>query len=75
MKNWAGCPLDSFDTILNYLRKTRTETGLKVTASLSRRVYETGEIVTPKQMASLNLQLSEILPDWNYSLFPRKATA
>ena len=29
-KNWAGRPLDSYETILNYLRTTRTSTGLRV---------------------------------------------
>ena len=29
-KNWAGRPLDSFETILKYLRTTRTSTGLRV---------------------------------------------
>ncbi len=31
-KNWAGRPLDSFETILKYLRTTRTSTGLRVRA-------------------------------------------
>ena len=29
-KNWAGRPLDSYETILKYLRTTRTATGLRV---------------------------------------------
>ena len=29
-KNWAGRPLDSYETILKYLRTTRTSTGLRV---------------------------------------------
>ena len=36
-KNWAGRPLDSFDTILKYLRTTRTATGLRVRAHLVRK--------------------------------------
>ena len=31
-KNWAGRPLDSFETILKYLRTTKTSTGLNVNA-------------------------------------------
>ena len=36
-KNWAGRPLDSYETILKYLRTTRTSTGLRVRAHLVRR--------------------------------------
>ncbi len=31
-KNWAGEPLDSYQKILNFIRSTRTQTGLSVTA-------------------------------------------
>ena len=31
-KNWAGRPLDSYESILKYLRTTRTATGLRVRA-------------------------------------------
>jgi len=36
-KNWAGEPLDSYQKILNFIRSTRTQTGLSVTAHLDRR--------------------------------------
>ena len=49
-KNWAGRPLDSFETILKYLRTTRTSTGLRVRAHLVRKTYETGVKVTDAQM-------------------------
>lgn len=35
-KIWAGRPLDSFETILNYIRSTRTATGLSLRAHLVR---------------------------------------
>ncbi len=31
-KNWAGHPLESFDTLLNFIRSTKTETGLQIEA-------------------------------------------
>jgi hypothetical protein len=40
--NWAGEPLDSYQKILNFIRSTRTDTGLPVTAQLDRRNYPTG---------------------------------
>ena len=49
-KNWAGHPLDSYETILKYLRTTRTATGLRVRAHLVRKTYKTGVKVTEAQM-------------------------
>ena len=40
-KNWAGRPLDSYETILKYLRTTRTATGLRVRAHLVRTARPT----------------------------------
>lgn len=72
-KNWAGRPLDSFETMLKYARTTRTTAGLRVTATLRRRTYATGQKITAMEMAALNLHPSNVLPAWNYSLFPRLA--
>jgi hypothetical protein len=74
-KNWAGHPLDSDETILNYARTTKTDTGLKVTASLSPRTYHVGERVTPQEMATLNIHTPRALPKWNYSILPRPRIA
>lgn len=74
-KNCAGRPLDSIETILNYARTTRTSTGLKVTATWSRRHYDTGVKVNNKEMALLNIHFSRTLPQWNYTLSPRLVSA
>ncbi len=55
-KNWAGEPLDSYQKILNFIRSTRTETGLSVTAQLDRRNYPTGTEPTPEQLQSLRMK-------------------
>ncbi|MFH1834122.1 MAG: ISAzo13 family transposase [bacterium] len=70
-KNWAGRPLDSHETMLKYARTTRTSTGLRVTATISRRTYHTGQKVSDKQMAALSLHPTNVLPAWNYTLLPR----
>jgi len=41
-KNWAGEPLDSYQKILRFIRSTKTQTGLSVTAHLDRRHYPVG---------------------------------
>jgi hypothetical protein len=69
-KNWAGEPLDSYQKILNFIRSTRTDTGLSVTAHLDRRNYPTGTEPTSQQLQSLRLKPHEILPKWNYTISP-----
>jgi hypothetical protein len=69
-KNWAGRPLDSYETILNYLRTTSTSAGLKVRAHLVRRRYPKGIKITDKQMRTLCLTKHETLPKWNYTIRP-----
>ena len=69
-KNWAGRPLDSYETILNYLRTTRTSTGLRVRAHLVRKTYKTGVKVTDAQMRELRITPNSVMPKWNYTLEP-----
>jgi len=69
--NWAGHPLHSWDTMLGFIRGTKTETGLTVRAALHDGVYPTGESVSDADMATLNLQRHDVCPAWNYTLRPR----
>jgi hypothetical protein len=69
-KNWAGRPLDSYDTIINYLRTTATTTGLQVRAHLVRTSYEKGVKISDAQMHELPLTKDASLPKWNYTLRP-----
>ena len=41
-KNWAGHPLRSYQTILNHIRTTTTDTGLCVTAQMVDQEYPQG---------------------------------
>lgn len=69
-KNWAGRPLESYETVLNYIGSTRTASGLRVEAFLDTREYPKGETVSDRRMAQLNLTRHETLPKWNYTLAP-----
>lgn len=70
--NWAGKPLETYETVLKYIRTTKTSTGLVVKASLIARNYEKGEKVSATDMARLALSTHKTLPDWNYTLKPSK---
>ena len=69
-RNWSGCPLESFELILNYIASTSTRTGLAVTSELNRKQYETGIHITDEQMAAINITPGEHIPKWNYTLSP-----
>jgi len=69
-KNWAGKPLENFETVLKCIRATRTTSGLRVNARLLRKNYESGERATDAEMNKLSLSRHEVLPDWNYTLAP-----
>lgn len=72
-KNWKGKPLISYETVLKHIRTTKTTLGgLEVKAHFVRKKYETGERVSDKIMKQLNIEKSEILPQWNYILTPSK---
>jgi len=69
--NWAGRPLDSYETICNYIRSTTTRTGLAVKAYLDPKDYPTAIKVTPDEMKRLRFEAHDTLPHWNYTLKPR----
>lgn len=70
-KTWAGCPLRSWELILQYISETKTETGLTVRAVLVTEKYETGIKVSDKVMDGLNLEHHNVCPQWNYTIRPR----
>lgn len=70
-KTWAGCPLRSFDLVLNYIRDTTTQTGLTVQAHRVTQTYPTGVKVSDPVMKALNVQPHDQSPQWNYTIRPR----
>ena len=70
-KNWAGRPLDSYETILRYLASTSTLKGLRVKSYLVRRHYEKGRKIANEQMAELNISTHATQPSRNYTFAPR----
>jgi len=64
--------LESFETVLKYIRTTKTSTGLTVKAHFVRKKYKTGEKVSDKQMKEIRIEKHQQLADWNYKLIPSK---
>jgi hypothetical protein len=71
-RNWAGEPLTDMETMLNFIRTTKTDTGLSVTAYLFPGEYDTGIKFSKAEIRELNLVKHDTLGQWNYSLHPNQ---
>lgn len=67
-RNWAGEPLTDMDKILNFIRTTKTQTGLLVNAYLMPGHYNTGIRISDAEMRQINLVPHGTLGRWNYTL-------
>jgi Rhodopirellula transposase DDE domain len=70
--NWAGKPLRSFQTMLNFIRGTTNKTGLAVRAFLVDRLFETGRSVSEQERQAIKLTRRPICPNWNYVISPQQ---
>jgi hypothetical protein len=71
VRNWAGHPLRSMDTLLGFIRGTTTQTGLKVNARWNRRQYQPKEKVTNEEKICLNFKKHNVIPLWNLTVYPK----
>jgi hypothetical protein len=63
--NWAGRPLDSYETVLNCIRTTHTATGLRLRAHLVRKHYQKGSKIPVAVMRRLPITTDPSLPRWS----------
>lgn len=68
--NWAGEPLVSYETILKYIRSTRTESGLPCRARLDKNEYPVQHRVPAQDKARVRLKRRRIRPQLNYTIYP-----
>ncbi len=71
-RNWAAQPLDSYQTMLNFIRTTSTNTGLRVHACLNRKKYQRGIRISDAQMQLVRITNYTANSEWNYSIAPAK---
>lgn len=72
-KTWSGCPLRSWQVILDYIEQTTTRTGLTVQAYKVIQHYPTGVKVDDADMLQLHIDAHQICPQWNYTIRPRNS--
>jgi hypothetical protein len=62
-KNWKGIPLKDYETILKYIRTTKTKTGLKTRSYLVNKEYEIGEKVSAEEMVGITIKPGKVFPE------------
>jgi hypothetical protein len=70
-RTWAGFVLGTLAVLLGFIRRTTTQTGLKVTATQFEKTYETGQRVSNAEFKLIRLARHAICPQWNYTIYPR----
>ena len=69
--NGAGEPLVSHEVMLKFIRRTRSETGFHCKARLDIMPYAKVVKITAEQRAGVRLRRRPVLPQWNYTIWPR----
>ena len=70
--NWKGQPLTDYETVVNLIAATKTETGLTVMSQLDQQNYVKGIKISEEKMNKLNITRNEFHGEWNYSLNDQK---
>jgi len=71
--NWRGRPLTSFDEVVELIRATTTQQGLRVHAELDSGAYPTGASVSEADFKALPISRHQFHGEWNYTISPRSA--
>ena len=66
-----GLLFGTLDMVVGLMRKASTSTGLKTTANVIRRAYETGRKVAADFKANMTIVFDALLPKWNYRAVPQ----
>ena len=69
----TGKLFDTLDRVVSLMRQASTQTGLRTTVHVIRRLYETGRNATEeiKQYLAETVCYDDLLPKWNYTLTPQ----
>ena len=53
--NWKGKPLVNYETIVNLIRGTTTNKGLRISARVDKKMYDIGRKVSEKEYSKINI--------------------
>ena len=69
---WQGAVFYTLDLLTQLLTRVRTNTGLKVTVAVLKKVYQTKRQASDRFLESYPIRFDELLPVWNYIVVPTK---
>ena len=61
----------SYETVVQLISTTTTQTGLKLKVMLDEKRYECKQKISREAMKQLNIEFHPVHPRWNYTLHPR----
>ncbi len=61
---------DVLDTVVDLMRRAKTQTGLRTTVNVIRRCYQAGRVATSEMKKALTIEYDSILPKWSYVARP-----
>lgn len=67
-----GVIFESVEIVKDLMAKAKTQTGLRVFASVLDQVFETGRKVSHEFKQTMEIVFDEHLPKWNYTAKPQK---
>jgi hypothetical protein len=73
-KNWRGRAWVSYETIVNLIASTTTQTGLVMRAALDTNTYPPGIEVSDEEHSRLNITRADFHGEWNDTIRPRRYT-
>lgn len=66
-----GVMLETHKQVQGLIEKTHIKTGLKVSASIIKKTYDIGRVVTKKMLETIPVIYDMNIPDLNYSICPQ----
>jgi hypothetical protein len=66
--NWSGEPLTSYETVLKYIRTTRSARGFHCRARLDTTDYPARQPIPQAERAQVQIKFHPGLPPWNYTI-------
>jgi hypothetical protein len=67
---WQGAVLYSLDLMTRLLKRVRTSTGLTLTVTVIKKIYQTGRQASDRFLERYPIQFDWRLPHWNYTVVP-----
>ena len=71
-RSLRGVILRSHDYVKELIENTTTKTGLKITARIVKKVYETGRKYSDNFKETMRIIFDDYLGQWNYTAEPEK---